>query len=157
MDELERALAEGDRESIFSRALDAVLRATRSEGGTIHVLQPDGKTLRLAASSAGMPEPLLAAIREIPIGRGMAGIAAERRAPVRSCDLQRDDADGSARPGARAAGLRGTICVPMIASDGRLAGTLGVGSREEREFSAEEVAGLADAARRIADAGACAH
>jgi GAF domain-containing protein len=135
----------------WEEALAIALRETAAQGGTIHLVDGAGRTLRLAAASAGIPAAVLDAVREIPVGRGMAGVAAERRAPVRTCDLQADDAGGAARPGAKATGLRGTICVPMIASDGRLAGTLGVGSVAEREFTPEEVAALLEAGRLLAD------
>lgn len=132
-------------------ALDLVMRETRTHGGTIHVLDRDGVTLKLAAWSAGIPEPVLNAVRQVPVGKGMAGVAAQRRAPVSTCDLQSDNAGGTARPGAKATGLKGSICVPMVASDGRLAGTLGVGSTDERTYSDREIEDLIATARVLAD------
>ena len=133
-------------------ALDLVLRETRTHGGTIHLLDGDGATLRLAAWSAGIPEPVLNAVRSVPIGKGMAGVAAQRLEPVSTCDLQADNAGGAARPGAKSTGLRGSICVPMMTRDRRLAGTLGVGSAESRTYSEREVDDLLSAGRAIADA-----
>lgn len=155
MGPLERAVrsqwtAAGSQPLPLQAALEAVLAAASGQGGTIHLLE--GGVLRLAAWTANLPPPVLEAVRQVPIGKGMAGVAAERRAPVTTCDLQSDNAGGVARPGAKATGFRGSICVPMIASDGSLRGTLGVGCAETREFAAEEVADLEAAARVVADA-----
>lgn len=147
-----RLLAGRGGDAPLQEALDLVLREAGAQGGTIHVLDGDGDTLRLAAWSRGIPEPVLAAVREVPVGKGMAGAAAQRREPVSTCDLQSDNAGGVARPGAKATGLRGSICVPMLRSDGRLAGTLGVGSADSRVYTEQEVADLLAAGRAIADA-----
>ncbi len=132
--------------------LALAIREAGAQGGTIHVLEADGATLRLAAWSDGIPQPVLDAVRTVPVGKGMAGVAAERRAPVFTCDLQTDNAGGVARPGAKATGLRGSVCVPMLASDGRLAGSFGIGAAEAREFSPAELETLLAAATLVADA-----
>lgn len=131
--------------------LELVLTAASGQGGTLHLLEGGG-VLRLAAWTKNLPPPVLEAVRQVPIGKGMAGVAAERRAPVTTCDLQADNAGGVARPGAKATGFRGSICVPMVGSDGELRGTLGVGCADTREFSQAEVDDLLAAGRRIADA-----
>jgi len=140
------------REMPWDDSLSLVLREAGGQGGTIHVLEPDGQTLRLVAFTRGIPEPVLAAVRAVPVGKGMAGVAAQRRAPVTTCDLQLDNAGGVARPGAKATGYRGSICVPMVASSGDLAGTLGVGCADSREFTQEEVNSLLAAGQLLADA-----
>jgi GAF domain-containing protein len=97
-----------------------------------------------------MPPPVLDVIRVIPVGKGMAGLAAERRAPVTACNLQ-TDTSGDVRPGAKATGLEGAICVPIL--DGEAAiGALGVANRAEREFTPEEQALLLELGRAIAGA-----
>ena len=129
-------------------ALLLVLRHFRADSGTLHRLR-DG-VLALSAHSPGIPEPVLAAVRSVPIGKGMAGLAAERREPVTACNLQ-TDTSGDVRPGARATGLRGSIVVPMLAGDD-VRGTLGIGNREEREFSDAERALLLAAGAVLARA-----
>lgn len=128
-------------------ALDRVLSAMEAETGTVHVLGPDG-LLHLAHHSGGIPEPLLPVIRRIPVGKGMAGLAAERGRPVQICNLQ-SDASGDARPGARATGMRGSICVPMNGATG-LVGVLGVAVAHEREFTDAEAEWLSLAGTAIA-------
>jgi GAF domain-containing protein len=115
--------------------------------GTVHRL--DGDTLTLVAAE-DIPEGVLDRIETIPVGKGMAGLAAERREPVATCDLQIDQ-DDVAESGAGATGLKGTIAVPMWTSGGSLAGVLGVGKPREYEFPPEEREELRDAAGRIAE------
>jgi GAF domain-containing protein len=81
-------------------------------------------------------------IRAVPVGKGMAGLAAERKAPVTACNLQ-TDTTGAVRAGARATGLKGSIVVPLLSAD-EVRGTLGIGNRDEREFAPEEVALLVE-------------
>ena len=130
-------------------ALGRVLASMEAETGTVHRLAPDGM-LRLAAHAGAFPAQLLPAIRRIPVGKGMAGLAAERGEPVQICNLQ-TDASGDSRPGARATGMRGSICVPMK-DGGRLVGVLGVAVAREREFTADEARWLTAAGTALAAA-----
>jgi GAF domain-containing protein len=135
----------GEREAL-TEALALVLAHFRAESGTIHRLE--GGELRLRAHTPGMPPPVLDVIRVIPVGKGMAGLAVERRAPVTACNLQTDQS-GDVRPGARATGMRGSIVVPMLSS-GEPVGALGIANREERDFGAAEVELLLAAGRVLA-------
>ncbi|NOT30307.1 MAG: GAF domain-containing protein, partial [Planctomycetes bacterium] len=105
----------------FEAALALTLAHFRAESGTIHSLA--GAQLHLRAHSPGMPAPVLALIRLIPVGKGMAGLAVERRAPVTACNLQ-TDTSGDVRPGARATGLAGSLVVPLL-RDAQPVGALG--------------------------------
>lgn len=125
-------------------ALAEIIRHFAADSGTVHRLGPDGN-LHLATASRGMPEVVLEKIRTIPIGKGMAGLAVERRAPVDACNIQ-TDTSGDVRPGALATGMSGAIVVPMF-RDGEIIGTLGIANRLERTFTAEEIEALLDAAR----------
>lgn len=57
-------------------------------------------------------QSVLSKLSEIPIGKGMAGIAAERRQPVEMCNLQiemcnlQTDTSEIARPGAKVEGSK---------------------------------------------------
>ena len=96
-----------------------------------------------------MPDPVLATIQHIPVGKGMAGLAVERREPVNSCNIQ-TDTSGDVRPGARATALAGAIVVPIFRGE-EVVGALGIANRRERTFADEEVAHLLHAARQLAD------
>ncbi len=116
-------------------ALARILSALDAETGTVHRLGGDG-VLRLESYAGTIPERLLSVIARIPVGKGMAGLTAERCEPVQICNLQ-TDASSDARPGARSTGMRGSLCVPMM-DDDRLVGVLGVAVGREREFTETE-------------------
>ena len=59
-------------------ALALVVEALRGDSGTIHLIGADGM-LHLAAATPGFPEAVLKTIAVIPVGKGMAGLAVERR------------------------------------------------------------------------------
>jgi signal transduction protein with GAF and PtsI domain len=130
----------------WTAALETIIAHTRTESGTIHLLGLDGM-LHLK-TSMGIPAVVLDKVRVVPIGKGMAGLAAERRQPVSVCNLQ-TDSSGDVRPGARATGLEGAIASPMFAGD-QVAGVLGVANRQERTFTGEEQQLLIDAGRMLA-------
>ena len=128
-------------------ALARILGEISAETGTVHRLGSDG-LLHLEEYAGSIPEHLLPVIRRIPVGKGMAGLAAERGQPVQMCNLQ-TDASGDARPQARSTGMRGSICVPMK-REGQLVGVLGVAVAREREFTDAETAWLAEAGALLA-------
>jgi L-methionine (R)-S-oxide reductase len=87
-------------------------------------------------------------IQQIPVGKGMAGLAVERAQPVDACNIQ-TDGSGDVRPGARATSMEGAIVVPVL--DGaRVVGALGIANRSERTFSQEEKDALIAAGRALA-------
>ncbi len=124
----------------YTGALDRILEHFHCDGGTIHMLGSDGM-LHLEAFTKGMPEPVLALIREIPRGKGMAGLALERNDAVETCNLQ-EETSSDVRPGAKATGFGGSIAVPIRDANGEAVGALGVATAAERTFTADEHAEL---------------
>lgn len=128
-------------------ALQRIVSDFAADSGTIHFLGDDGM-LHLAAASPGMPEAVVAIIRTIPVGKGMAGLAVERAEPVNACNIQTDNS-GDVRPGAKATGLAGSVVVPIF--DGtEVIGALGVANRCERTFAESEIAQLMHEGRQLA-------
>jgi L-methionine (R)-S-oxide reductase len=115
--------------------------------GTLHRLDASDGMLKLVAH-AGIPEMLLPVIQVIPVGKGIAGAAAERREPVELCNLQ-TDASGVAKPEAKKTQVQGSIAVPVLMGD-ELRGTLGIGKREPYEFTAGERSSLLELGESIA-------
>jgi len=129
-------------------ALAAIGAHFQSDSGTLHRIGADGQ-LHLLAVLGKFPPPVMDAIRTIPVGKGLAGLAAERRVPVTVCNLQ-TDTTGDVRPGARATGMEGAITVPIFAECGeRVIGVLGVANLNPREYSPVEIASLLVCARAI--------
>jgi L-methionine (R)-S-oxide reductase len=126
-------------ESNLSAALEAIVAEFKADSGTIHLLESDG-ILHLKAATASIPEAVLERVRLVPVGKGMAGLAAERKEAVTVCNLQ-SDTSGDVRPGAKATGMEGALVVPIFRGD-ELAGTLGIANRAARTFTADETARL---------------
>lgn len=99
-------------------------------------------------SHMGLPPQVADIVAKVPIGKGMAGLAAERREPVQTCNLQQDKT-GDIRPGAKAVPVQASIAVPMLV-DGELRGVLGVAKGEEHQWTEEEIKALLVTASDIA-------
>lgn len=91
-----------------------------------------------------LPDPVVRATAVIPRGKGMAGLAWEREAPVQTCNLQ-TDTTGDVRPGARAVGAQGAVAFPVRGADGVRA-VVGIAYAGERVLSDAELSGLSHAA-----------
>jgi L-methionine (R)-S-oxide reductase len=115
--------------------------------GTLHRLDRADRHLKLVAHR-GIPPQLMPVIQSIPVGKGIAGAAAERLEPVELCNLQ-TDTSGVAKPGAKQTQVQGSLAVPVLDGN-RLCGTLGIGKRTSYEFSDEEKQRLLDIGREIA-------
>ena len=138
----------------LARALDAILAATGTTSGTVHLLEGSEGEMRLVVAR-DIPPPVIEKIRRIPVGKGMAGVAVERKQPVTTCNLQQDDAGGVIRQGARATGVQGALALPLLVeADGgeRAIGALGVATKEPRDFSREEIDRLLEIGRAVARA-----
>lgn len=120
----------------WEQVLSDIIYCFSCTNGTIHFLEVKTSLLKLQ-SQIGIPAFLIPKLSEIPIGKGMAGIAAERRQPVEMCNLQ-TDSSGVARPAAKETKVEGSIVVPMILDD-VLFGTLGIAKPVPYDFTKEEV------------------
>jgi L-methionine (R)-S-oxide reductase len=134
-----RLVREGTSETALHAVLEQILSVFGCAVGTLHSLDAASGMLELRAHR-GLPETLLARVRLIPIGKGMAGLAAERRAPVQVCNLQ-TDSSGAAKPAAKDTGMEGSLAVPMLLADS-VRGVLGVARPVACEFSEGEIAAL---------------
>ena len=127
--------------------LHAALRHHDCQTGTLHLLDPFDGQLKLAAQ-IGLPPHVVQIVTIVPVGKGMAGLAAERLEPVQTCNLQ-TDATGDIRPGAKAVPVQASIAVPMLI-DGALHGVLGLANADYHEWTEEERAALARTASTVA-------
>ncbi|MEX0884131.1 MAG: GAF domain-containing protein, partial [Cyclobacteriaceae bacterium] len=83
----------------WNKWLENILSLFDCSTGTLHILEREPNLLILKAQ-VGVPGFLLPKMSQIPIGKGMAGIAAERKEAVQVCNLQTDES-GVVRPGAK--------------------------------------------------------
>ena len=131
----------------WNEILTHIITTFDCQTGTIHFLEKDSKMLQLE-THVGIPEFLIPKLSSIPIGKGMAGIAAERKEPVEMCNLQVDDS-GVARPAAKETKVEGAIAVPLLLDD-ILYGTLGIAKVISYEFTEEENKQLLQIGKQIA-------
>ena len=137
---IETAAASGD----LTAALAATVAHFGCQAGTVHLLREG--VLKLAAHH-NIPPPVVHIIGTVPVGKGIAGLAAERREPVTICNLQ-TDTSGQARPGAKATGMEGSLAVPMLAG-GELRGVLGIAKADAYDWPAAETALVLAIAARL--------
>jgi L-methionine (R)-S-oxide reductase len=130
--------------------LARIIADFRADSGTIHLLGSDG-VLHLSAS-VGVPEAVLNMVRTVPVGKGMAGLAVQRREPITICNIQ-TDTSGDVRPNAKKTGMEGAIVVPILDAAGEVIGALGIANRNERTFSQAESSQLIERARELAKWG----
>jgi signal transduction protein with GAF and PtsI domain len=137
---LETALTTGDD----TAALLATIAHFGCAAGTVHRLRADG-LLHLTAHHH--PPPIVAIVSTVPLGKGIAGLAAERREPISLCNLQ-TDTSGQARPAAKTTGMEGSLAIPML-TGGELRGVLGIAKAEAHDWTDEEKSRLLAIAARL--------
>lgn len=130
----------------WAQLLSDTIDAFDCTTGTIHTLDQGTQLLMLRAQQ-GIPEFLLPKMSQIPIGKGMAGIAAERREAVEMCNLQTDES-GVARPSAKETKVEGSLAAPMLL-DGELFGVIGIAKPVPYDFSENEISELMKIGKEI--------
>jgi hypothetical protein len=118
--------------------LEAFIARLGGVAGTVHVQQDEDLYLTAAQN---IPPPVIAVVARVPHGKGMAGLAQTRRAPVQTCNLQHDDS-GRINPMAKMVGAQAAIAVPVLDAQGAVLGVVGFAFDEEGELGAERVASL---------------
>lgn len=131
----------------WQAVLDATIKDFECTTGTLHRLDPETRLLHLVAQR-GIPEQLLPVVQTIPVGKGIAGVAAETRQPVELCNLQKD-LGGVAKENARQTNVQGSLAVPILKGD-ELCGTIGVGKMVPHDFTDEEKSRLMFIAEQLA-------
>ena len=137
----------GNSDPAMDQVLAKLLDAFQCQVGTIHTVDSSTGMLKMRARR-GIPDSILEKVKLIPIGKGMAGIAAERKQAVQVCNLQ-TDTSGVAKPDAKDTKMEGSISAPMMLN-GKVYGTLGVGKPIPYEFSDQESDALMQAGALIA-------
>lgn len=120
---------------------------TRNGGvaGTVHVLGDEHLELQAAVN---IPPKVIEVVRAIPKGKGMAGLAWERDAPVSTCNLKNDDS-GDVRPGAKAVDAQAAVAIPVHNASGHIRGVVGIAYLGERDMDSEELSMLRQEAEKL--------
>lgn len=129
--------------------LDESIRAFGCQAGTVHWLDAQSGMLKLTAHR-NIPPPIVQIVSTVPVGKGIAGLAAQNREPVSLCNLQ-TDTSGQARPAAKTTGMEGSVAVPMLVA-GELRGVLGVAKAEAHDWTDAEKSLLLAIAAKLGEA-----
>ncbi|MFY0527921.1 GAF domain-containing protein [Archangium gephyra] len=113
--------------------LESFAAAQGGMAGTVHMRR--GEALELVAS-LNIPPPVVEAVRVVPRGKGMAGIAMTTREPVQTCNLQTDES-GRIQPGARSVPVRASVALPVLDAAGEVRAVVGLAFLHEGELTAE--------------------
>jgi hypothetical protein len=120
--------------------LSEFLRAHGGVAGTVHrVVAADMMELD---AHVNIPPPVQAATRQIPVGKGMAGIAMAENRCVSTCNL-RDDA--SMPKGAKSVGAGAAVAFPIHDGAGNVRAVIGIAWQQERDLGDDELRALQSA------------
>ncbi|MDO8725944.1 MAG: GAF domain-containing protein [Candidatus Methanoperedens sp.] len=124
-----------DMEIIFRDALSKTLDVTKTEGGGIYILEPDGKTLSLKKHQGISPE-LAQAFSTIMVGKGVSGMAVSSGKTV-ILDVRKYP-DPEQLSLLVKDGILSIISTPLVAK-GKAVGALTIINRRFRSFSQEDL------------------
>jgi hypothetical protein len=122
--------------------LKQIMTNTGATSGTVHLHEGDG--LRLTAA-VNIPPPVQQIVAWVPNGKGMAGLALQRREPVQTCNLQ-EDRSGNVKPGAKAVNAQAAVAIPVQNAEGYVRAVVGIAFQDEREFTSADLDQLTRAA-----------
>ena len=115
--------------------------------GTVHLRSADLLELKAAVN---IPPNVIELVRAIPQGKGMAGLAWERDAPVHTCNLK-TDATGDVRTGAKAVDANAAVAIPIHDAAGQVRGVVGIAYRGERDITQQELNSLRAQAEKLGE------
>jgi sigma-B regulation protein RsbU (phosphoserine phosphatase) len=140
------ALARLGVEDLLGELLDRVRTVLDADTAAVLLIDRDSQQL-VAAAARGLEEEVRQGVR-VPVGKGFAGVIAERRQPVM---LDRVDATTVANPILWEKGIRTMLGVPLLSNDDVM-GVLHVGRLDGRPFTVDDAELLQVAAERVAGA-----
>lgn len=103
------------------RWLEEFLKEFDAVAGSVHEQRGDDLFLTAAKN---LPPPVISVVGHVPRGKGMAGLAQVKKAPVQTCDLQTDNT-GAVKPGAKAVNAHTGIAVPVLNPAGDVVAVVG--------------------------------
>lgn len=125
--------------------LQDFLAKYKGVAGTIHFVENDG--LRLV-SAVNIPPQVQQAVAWVPNGKGMAGLALERKEPIQTCNLKEDNS-GNVKPGAKAVNARAAVALPVFDGESKVRAVVGIAFSHEHEFARSELDGFTTAASTV--------
>lgn len=99
-----------------------------------------GDILELA-TAINIPSEVQELTARIPRGKGMAGLAWERKEPVQTCNLKTDES-GDVRPGAKAVDVRAAVALPVYYDSGDVRAVIGIAFMDQRDLPPSDLQAL---------------
>jgi hypothetical protein len=134
-----------DSHSNLENWLQGFISEHQGAAGTVHLFENGG--LRLAAA-VNIPPPVQQVVAWVPNGKGMAGLALQRKEAVQTCNLQ-EDRSGAVKPGAKAVNAQAAVALPVMDGAGDVRAVVGIAFQDEREFSAGDIEELSASASSL--------
>lgn len=113
--------------------------------GTVHVQR--GEDLYLTAAH-NIPPPVVAIVTHVPRGKGMAGVAQVKKAPVQTCNLQTDET-GNIKPGAKAVDVQAAVALPVLDDLGMVRAVVGIAWGKEGAIGTAEEQAMMELAETL--------
>jgi L-methionine (R)-S-oxide reductase len=126
--------------------LETFLRDNGGVAGTVH--QRTGPETLALAASVNIPPPVVEIVKQIPRGKGMAGLAFEHNEPITTCNIK-EDATGRVRPGAKAVNAQAAVAFPITDEKGEVRAVVGIAYAGDHDLGKEEVDRLTAQARTL--------
>jgi signal transduction histidine kinase/DNA-binding response OmpR family regulator len=137
-----------DLDAMLNRAIDAAIAAFEADSGIVRLLNPSTNHLVIAASH-GMDATYLASAQAIPLGQGVVGRVAQDGHPQGGSNLAGDPWLATLLPQeGTEGGFHSYLCVPLR-TGAEITGTLGIVTRDPRDFDSREVKLLATIGNQI--------
>ncbi|HYO59533.1 GAF domain-containing protein [Archangium sp.] len=124
---------DADEQPPYQSWLESFTSSLGGMAGTVHLRR--GGALELVAA-LNIPPPVVNAVRVVPSGKGMAGIALATGEPVQTCNLQTDES-GHVQPAARAVPGGAAVALPVLDAAGEVRAVVGIAFPHEGELTAE--------------------
>ena len=103
--------------------------------GSVHVVNGDHLAITAAVN---IPPKVQEITAQIPLGKGMAGLAWQHDKPIQTCNLK-EDTSGQVKPGAKAVDGKAAVAMPVHDASGMVRAVVGLAWTDERELSDGEL------------------
>ena len=107
--------------------------------GSVHVVSGDHLAI---AAAVNIPPKVQEITAQIPMGKGMAGLAWQHDKPIQTCNLK-EDTSGQVKPGAKAVDGKAAVALPVHDASGMVRAIVGLAWTDERELSDAELSTIA--------------
>ncbi|HEY3806305.1 MAG TPA: GAF domain-containing protein [Kofleriaceae bacterium] len=125
--------------------LRALLGRHEAVAGTVHVVRGDLLTI---AGAINIPPKVQEVTAQIPIGKGMAGLAWQHDKPIQTCNLK-EDATGAVKPGAKAVDAKAAVALPIHDGSGTVRAVIGLAWMHDGELTQAQLDAIASDAASL--------